>query len=294
MMMFKSRLGLLMFIMLMTSIELIAREPFRGGTLTAVPFYSIEHQNNFNPYELSSGAHYARDFIYEPLWIFNPLNPQKDYPRLATHYRWSQNAKELTFTLRENVTFSDGEVFNADDVVFTASLLKKHPDLSQSIGWYNSNGGSGNLLEVIKLSDYSVKFTFKTVDHLAHEQIGKMYIVPEHIWYKVIHPGQFSNRNPVGTGPFTDVRIFNKKVIKLCRNSKYWSERKPYIDCMQFPQIKSHEQAIIKAADGKIDWMNAVIANIQKNFTDKNENNHFQNGGVTIFLHLKPKLNFVV
>ena len=272
------------------SANILAREPIRGGTLTAVPFYSLKHQNNFNPYDLSSGAHYSRDFIYEPLWVFNPLTPQNGFPRLATEYSWSDNAKELTFKLRQNVTFSDGEVFNADDVVFTANLLKKHPDLSQSISWYDLNGGSGNLLEVIKISDFEVKFLFNKVDHLAHELVGKMYIVPEHIWFKVIHPSQFSNRNPVGTGPFTDIRVFEKEVIKLCRNPSYWDKGKPYIDCMQFPQVKSHEQAIIKAANGEIDWMNAVIANIQKNFSAKNKNNHFwffPSGETSIVLNTK-------
>ncbi|BCE01875.1 ABC transporter substrate-binding protein [Marinicellulosiphila megalodicopiae] len=252
-----------------------SKEMIRGGILTAVPFYSDQHQYNFNPYELRSGAHYARDFIYEPLWIFNPLNPESNFPRLATHYYWSENYQELTFKLRQKVKFSDGEPFDADDVVFTANMLKAHPELSQSIDWFDELTQTGNLLDVIKVNDLEVKFLFAKPDHLAHQRIGKMYILPEHIWKKMVHPHQFSNRKPVGTGPFTEVKNFNKNKFQLCRNTYYWEEGKPYIDCMQFPQIKNHEQAVTQAASGKIDWMNAVIADIDRNFVQKNQNNKF-------------------
>ena len=62
---------------------------------------------------------------------------------------------------------------------------------------------------------------------LAH--IGHQLIVPEHIFSKVEQPETFSNPNPVGTGPFTEILKFDQQVWDLGRNPFYWQEGKPMV-----------------------------------------------------------------
>ena len=86
--------------------------------LTIIPNHNASLIRNFNPYAVSR-LHTARDFIFEPLVIFNELKGNVPEYRLATGYELSEDLLSITFDLREGVKWSDGETFNADDVVFT-------------------------------------------------------------------------------------------------------------------------------------------------------------------------------
>jgi len=70
----------------------------------------------------------ACGFIYETLIYSNNFTGEI-IPWLASNYEWSHDYKKVTFSLRKNVTWSDGKPFTADDVVFTLELLKKFPAL---------------------------------------------------------------------------------------------------------------------------------------------------------------------
>ena len=70
------------------------------------------------------------------LLIYNPM--AQDYvPWLATDYELSEDASNLTITLREGVRWSDGETFDANDVAFTLNLVPSHLRLdTHGIGSY--------------------------------------------------------------------------------------------------------------------------------------------------------------
>ena len=78
---------------------------------------------NFNPF--SSVQLEGTRLIYEPLEIPSSVNGSYT-PFLATGFAFS-NPTTLTYTLRSNVKWSDGQPFSAADVVFTFNLLKKTP-----------------------------------------------------------------------------------------------------------------------------------------------------------------------
>src|SRR5437764_4257627 len=77
---------------------------------------------NFNPLVASNGNPGPRGMIYETLLYFNwqqgTINPW-----LAASYQWSTDASSVTFHLRPNVQWSDGQAFSSDDVVFTLNML---------------------------------------------------------------------------------------------------------------------------------------------------------------------------
>ena len=50
-------------------------------------------------------------------------------PWLATSYKWSDNAKVLTWTIRKGVMWSNGQPMTAADVAFTFNLIKQNPSL---------------------------------------------------------------------------------------------------------------------------------------------------------------------
>src|SRR3990172_9491083 len=96
--------------------------PSTGGTVVVSHRAASTWVRNFNPFA-PDPINETQDMIYEPLIVWNPVLGGEPTPWLATGYEYSDDLLTLTFTLREGVQWSDGEDFNADDVVFTVNLL---------------------------------------------------------------------------------------------------------------------------------------------------------------------------
>ncbi len=255
----------------------------RGGVITIAPTLFGQHVYNFNPFLWRGYA--ARGFIYETLFYVNPYNG-KITPWLAKSYEWRNGNKSLIVDLRENVEWSDGKKFTADDVVFTFNLLKKYPALDRSSVW---NGGLSN---VKKLSEYKIEFDYSKVNVPAIVDISNVYIVPKHIWIDVENPVKFVNKNPVGTGPFL-LDTFSPAVFTLKRNPNYWQKGKPYIDEVRVPSFTGNDSANLALVKGELDWAGLFIPNIQKTYVAKDpENNHYwfpQGNLVGLFLNNTEK-----
>ena len=75
-----------------------------------------------NPYLVGADIRTGIKAMFEPMFYYNAFE-DREIPWLAKGFQFSDDFKTVTLTLREGVKWSDGEPFNADDVVFTADLL---------------------------------------------------------------------------------------------------------------------------------------------------------------------------
>lgn len=119
---------------------------------------------------------------------------------LATDYSVSDDNLTYTFKLRDDVKWSDGEPFTADDVVFTYEAMEQEDNL----GWaYSQLVYDQGTVKVEKVDDYTVSFTFPFVTPTAIEMLSQIFIMPEHI-YKDVTDFEHNdyNMNSVGTGPY--------------------------------------------------------------------------------------------
>ena len=89
---------------------------------------------------------------------------------------------------------------------------------------------------------------------LGFEALAGAYIVPKHIWSKLEDPLNFSNENPVGTGPYTEILRFNSQVWELGKNQNYWQPGKPHVEKLIFPTFSSNEQTPLALLSGRLDW----------------------------------------
>lgn len=62
--------------------------------------------------------------LYDTLVTFDGSDVSDVRPSLASSFEASDDAKEFTFTLRDDVTFADGTELNSEDVVFSLNRLK--------------------------------------------------------------------------------------------------------------------------------------------------------------------------
>jgi len=235
--------------------------------LTIIPNHNPSLIRNFNPYAVSR-LHTARDFIFEPLVIFNELKGNVPEFRLATGYQLSDDLLSITFDLREGVKWSDGEVFNADDVVFTFDLVRNNPNI-------DDRGINSKIKSVEKLGPYQVRFNLNSVNTNIGYEIAQVPVVPEHQWQSVEDPAAFMNPDPVGTGPFTELPKFTSTLFLQCRNPNYWDNDNLEVDCLRIPQMNHNDQVLGELMNSRIDWAGSFIPDIDQTFMKASSNHGY-------------------
>ena len=182
----------------------------------------VDKITTINPlYITTDGERAVSELVYSGLLRLDETGNLR--PELATSYSISEDKKTYSVKLRENVKWSDGEAFSADDIIFTIELIK-NPATGSSLfnSWRN--------VEVKKTNDFEVSFTLKNA--LASFPFTLNFgILPSHI-LKDVKPADlksmFSN-NPVkvvGTGAFAyrdqDVLNNGQITLKFVANERYF------------------------------------------------------------------------
>ena len=256
------------------------QEKIPQGVLTVAKELKASWVRNFNPFSPGGARWPTRAGVYEPLAIHSSA---KDawVPWLATDWKLDENAQGVVFTLRDDVRWSDGNRFTAADVVFTFRLLRENKAL-------DTVGLSGFLKEVRAESERRVTFTFHRPFVPGFEDIAGVPIVPKHVWQDVKEPLVFANPEPVGTGPFTEVKRFTRQVFELGKNPHYWQQGKPKVDVLRFPALISNDQANLALVTGEIDWGGNFVPAVERTFVQRDPKHHhywFPLTGDTVFLY---------
>jgi peptide/nickel transport system substrate-binding protein len=259
----------------------------QGGTVTISNEQGQTWTCQFNPYNPAVNAE-SLGFVYEPLIYVDLLNNQAETPMLASSYQWSADKKSIVFTVRDGVTWNDGQPFSGADVAFTFNLMKQVPATDLYSLW------SGAGLQSVTADGNKVTMTFAnpaaTYFFNFADQVG---IVPQHIFSTgdaAAHPDTWADPNPVGTGPFM-VNPCSPNNIQFTANPKYWQAGKPYIQKVEYPAYLDNGPANLDLAAGKAQWGSQFIPNIKAFYLDKSPNNHTWSPPVTnvqIFPNLDP------
>ena len=195
--------------------------------------------------------------IYSPLYMYNADGINWF---LATEYSTDDNLT-FTFKLRDDVTWSDGEPFTADDVVFTYSEMEKE----ENLGWaYSQLVYDEGTVEITKVDDYTVSFTFPFETPTALEMLSQIFIMPEHIYKDVTdYEHNDYNLNSVGTGPYQAVEYVAGSYVKFKRNESYFKGT-PEIENIVFRIIENSDTALLALQSGEVDAYQAIPSEVEK------------------------------
>jgi peptide/nickel transport system substrate-binding protein len=231
-----------------------------SSVLTIVPSPKGDFTNGFSPYS-SSSNYGSQGMIYETLLFFNRMNSEVK-PWLAQSYNFSSDAKTLTFQLRTDVKWSDGQPFTSADVVFTLNMLKQYPAA-------DSNGLWQYLQNVQATDSSTVVVTLKApYTPVLWYLAGQTWIVSQHEYANVGDPTKFADDHPIGTGPFI-LNSFSPQLIDLKKNPNYWQPGKPAVTEIRYPSFDSNTSAELLLQRGTVDWTGLFTPNIQQTYVDK-------------------------
>ncbi|WP_426127351.1 ABC transporter substrate-binding protein [Pararhizobium sp. PWRC1-1] len=239
---------------------------------------------NFNPFDLGGRRQSTMDFVYEPLVIFNDYDSGKPVWRLATAYKFADDLKSITYTLRDGIKWSDGKPLTSADMKFTLDMMLKNSAVDTA-------GVGQSVASVEAPSPTEVKINLKDVDTHFPESLADFAVVPEHIWKDVADPLAFKNETPVGSGPMTEIRRFTPQVYEQCRNPNYWDAATLKVDCLKLPQIAGNDQMLALLPEGGIDWFGSFLPQIDTTYVglDPEHNAYWQPPAETVAFQMNLK-----
>jgi len=219
-----------------------------------------QQTDNNNPFLGSSaGASLGyRYMIYEPLVMTNQIAPsQPGKPWLATKWTWNADYTKLDLTVRDGVTWSDGQPFSGDDVAFTFQLMKDNDSINGNAIPFDSITASGSTVSV----------TFKSSQFVNQSKILNTLIVPKHIWSTVGDPSKYTDEKPVGTGPYT-IKSFTPQTITLDVRDTYW-QTLPAVAELQYTSYSGNDTETTALANGEAEWGFVFIPDVKNVFEAK-------------------------
>ncbi|MFC1959131.1 ABC transporter substrate-binding protein [Chloroflexota bacterium] len=188
---------------------------------------TIADYDSFNPfvgYNLRDVGYHQS--VAEPLFILN-YETGEIQPWLAESMVANETLDTWTLNLRHGAYWSDGEPFNADDVIFTMEMLLDPNNIDLDYAeWLQELVDS-----VEAIDEYTVVFNLTQPnprfqsDFFSVRIWGSLNIMPEHVWADK-DPFTFNNFDleqgwPLGTGPYKLVSASETEFV-YARDDNWW------------------------------------------------------------------------
>lgn len=176
------------------------------------------------------------------------INPHLEYvPQLATAWNWSEDNKTLTMTLRDGVTFHDGETFDAAAVKFNLDRARTLPDSLRK-----SELSSIDSVDVIDAHTVAIKV--KQPDATLISQLSDragMMLAPKASAAEV-------GAKPVCSGPYKFVQRVQQDRIVLERFDHYWNKQAYHFDKVIFLPIPDTSVRLANLRSGDLQMIERV------------------------------------
>jgi peptide/nickel transport system substrate-binding protein len=189
-------------------------------------------------------------------------------PYLAESWEASDDLKTWTFHLRRDVTWSNGDAFNAEDVIFNITRWLDPAVGSSNIGLFSGlveevdsgkKDDSGKAVMVKRMIAGSVE---KVDEHSVRLHLSKPDLaIPESLFHfsapiahrRFAEEGGDLRANPVGTGPFMLESLTPGERMTVQRRTGYWGGDVP-LDGVDFIDLGEDPSAMLNALQsGQID-----------------------------------------
>jgi peptide/nickel transport system substrate-binding protein len=154
---------------------------------------------------------FMSDMIYDTLVAYDP-ETRSIVPLLAAY--WEQTSDAITFHLRDDVTWHDGQKFTATDAAYTLNwLVDPKSTFNNKFQW-------AWIKHAVAVDDHTLRVETNGERPTDLMQLSLAPIYPEHL--RASADPQDFGRHPVGTGPYklVDYNVPSNHLV-LVRNPDY-------------------------------------------------------------------------
>lgn len=237
--------------------EKTEERPETKAVLQVLQQTTAEWDGNLDPYALET-PDFLLGFMYEPLVCFDTYSGEV-VMWLAEDVTLEEEL--LTIHLRQDVKWSDGEVFDADDVVFSLEYGRDDPEIG---------GMSSRFLEVTKVDDYTLRIWMER-PYQWNSVLNRCWMMPEHIWAE-------GGENLVVTGPFSEIMEVSDSKISLGQNPEYWQGENLAVEELHCFFYEEDSEALALLQTGTIDWAALDLPFIEEQYVQKDPDRQYWYG----------------
>ena len=190
----------------------------KGGTIRLSAFGTYE---SLNPFLLKSLAPAGmNNLIFETLMVRSLDEPSSSYGHIASGYDLAKDGLSVTYFIKDNARFSNGDKIKASDVEFSYKTLISNVSHPQYRLYWS------DIKSTRVLDDKSIQFIFKKVNPELHMIIGDLPVFSK----KWLNGKSFEDTildHPIASGPYTVDSFEPGKFIKYKKNANYWALIEP-------------------------------------------------------------------
>ncbi|MFZ4557147.1 MAG: ABC transporter substrate-binding protein [Pseudanabaena sp.] len=190
-------------------------------------------------------------------------------PELAEKWEFQQEGKQLIFTMRPDLKWSDGQPLTVDDVLFTYQNVIYNEKIPANNRDSLKIGKSQTLPKVEKLDDRRISFFMSEPFAPSLRTIGSNSILPKHIFESTIkeEPSDKDKKlkfletwtlaTPVnqliGSGAYLMQEYRPSERIIYKPNPYYWKKGAPNIEKFVMQIVESSDTALLRFRSGDLD-----------------------------------------
>jgi peptide/nickel transport system substrate-binding protein len=238
-----------------------------GGTLV---FAQRNEPKTLNPVIAADAA--SREVIHRLTADLVHINraTQLTEPALAKSWTVSSDGLHYVLDLRRGVRFSDGQPFDADDVMFSFQV---YLDEKVNAPQRDLLLLEGKPIALRKLDAYKIAFDLPSQYAAAERLFDGFAILPRHILERPYREGKMAQAwgltappaEVVGLGPFRLKQFVSGQRVVLERNPYYWKADKagtqlPYLSEVDFVSAGSEDLQVARFQAGEADVISRVGA----------------------------------
>ena len=239
----------------------------RGGQLVVT---QRAEPRTLNPVMVADGP--SREVIQRTIGDLIHINreTQRTEPALAREWTVSADGRRFTLMLRRGVRFSDGDPFDADDVVFSFEVYQD-PKVDSPQRELLAVGGQP--MRVRKIDQYTVQFELAAARAVGERLFDSVAILPKHRLERIYREGGLAEAwrvtaaasDVAGLGPFRFQQHLPGQRLTLERNPHYWKvdragTRLPYLDRVTFVLVPNEDAQVLRFQAGEADVLNRIGA----------------------------------
>lgn len=232
----------------------------QGGRLALA---MTEEPRTFNPITAIANPSLAVvEMVHGDLMHFDPERFEVA-PALAETVQVSDDGRIYRLGLRRDVRFSDGEPFDAEDVLFTfRALLDPETESVQA----DALSIDGQPVTVRAIDNHTVEVELPTALANGGQLFDTLAILPEHVLGEPYRAGELAAAWGIGTdpeqlvglGPFRVLRHEPGQRLVLERNPHYWKRDRagnplPYLEQVVISYVADEEARMLRFLAGESD-----------------------------------------